>query len=115
MRKISTTEAVELAKNNYIKLIVKECKNQKKLDKLHQSMLISSKNNSKIEIIEASEILDSIDIKKLEENVCQNSEPIDVVKGFMNELNFDQGIDPVMVEEIMESLFKEVKLMEVGA
>jgi len=112
MRKITEKEALELVKNNYIKIIIKDCKSQKKFDKFLESMLSSSKNNYKVEVIEACEILESVDLNKMEESVNQESSPIEVVAAYTNELDMGTDIDPDKLKECFDILYKEALLLE---
>ena len=110
-RKISDKEAVELNKSNYCKIIILDSKSQKKFDKFHESMVSCSKNNYKVEVIEASEILESVDMTKLEENVNSDSNELEIINAYSQELELND-IDPIKLNECFETLYKEVLLSE---
>lgn len=112
MKKITKEEAIELTKNNYIKIIVKDCTNQKKFDTFLESMLLYSKNNYKIEVIRADEIVEDINLSKLEENICQNSQPIEIINSYMEEMVFENGIEKDILKSIFDDLYKEAKLLK---
>jgi hypothetical protein len=112
MKKISEAEAIELAKSNYIKIIVEDCKQQKKFDKFLESMLSCSKNNYKVDVIEASEIMEAVDMAKMEKTVHQDSSPIEIITAYTNEIELSVDIDPVKLNECYETLYKKVLLAE---
>ena len=109
---ITEKTAIEIAKNNYVKLIYKGGMT-KGLDKLHQAMLLVSKNNEKIELIDASEVVEICDSKELEENIKQDASPIKVIDSYVDSLILVDGIDKEKLNECMETLYKEVSVYEI--
>ena len=111
MRKITEQEAIELAKNNYIKLIYSNVTNQKKLDKLHQSMLSSAK--FKVELIDASELMESCDTSLLEENISMDVGTVETMQSFLDGRELTEEIEKEKLEDCFHQLYKATKVMEV--
>ncbi|GEM_PF-3611998 len=107
MKTITPEQAIEIAKNNYVKIILKDVSNQKKFDKFLQSMLLSSRDGYKIECIDQNEILDTIDTKKLEENITENSSVLEVSNSYVDGLTFGDGIDQEKIRECLKELYLE--------
>jgi hypothetical protein len=107
MKTITPERAIEIAKNNYVKIILKDVSNQKKFDKFLQSMLLSSRDGYKIDCIDQNEILDTIDIKKLEENITEESSVLEVSNSFIDGLTFGDGIDQNKIRECLKELYFE--------
>lgn len=108
---INEKTAIEIAKNNYVKLIHKGGMT-KGLDKLHQAMLLVSKNNEKIELIDASEIVDICDSQELEENIKQEASAIKVIDSYVESLTLPDGVEMERLKGCMEILYKEVSIAE---
>lgn len=110
MRQITEQEAIELSNNNYIKLIYSNVTNQKKLDKLHESMLSSSK--FKVELIDASELIESCDTTLLEENIKMDVSTIETMQSFLDGMELTDEISKDKLENCFNELYKQTKLME---
>lgn len=110
MREITTKEAIELAKNNHIKLIYSNVTNQKKLDKLHESML--SVTNCKIELIDASDVIESCDTTLLESNIQMDAGTVETMQSFMDSMELAEEIQKDKLEECFTELYKATKLIE---
>lgn len=111
MEGITDKEAVKIASENYVKIIIKECKEPKKLDKLHDSMLLVSKNDYKIELIDASEIVEDCDYTKLEENIRESAGVIDIMNSYVETVSFSDEIKQPKLTACFETLYKEVQMV----
>ena len=111
---ISPKDAVALASNHYVKLITHSVKSQSKLEKLHQAMMLTSKNNYKIEVIPVGEIQDVLDFSKLEENIKANASVSSTIASYVEDMPEVDGIDQEMLRSILDSLYTETQqlLME---
>ena len=105
-----TTDYVALARNNYLKVIVKDCKNQKKLDRFVESLQTNSKDEYKIEVIQKAELMENIDTSLLEETIKKNSSPMDVVSVYVETASLDDGIEKNRLSDILEVLYHEATL-----
>lgn len=103
---------VELAKHNYLKVIIKDSKNQKKLDKFLESIQTNSKDNFKIEVIDKSEIIEMVDDSLLIESIQKNSSPLDIVDGFISGMVLDSDIELPRLTKIFDELYTTAKLLE---
>lgn len=108
---LTDKEAVKIASENYVKIIIKECKEPKKLDRLHDSMLLVSKNDYKIELIDASEIVEDCDYTKLEENIKQSAGVIDIMKSYVETVSFTDEIKPEKLDNCFETLYHDVAIL----
>jgi DNA repair exonuclease SbcCD nuclease subunit len=106
---ITPKEAVSLAENHYVKLITHAVKSQSKLEKLHQAMMLSSKNNYKIEVVAVGEIQDTLDFSALEASIKANSSVGDTIVSFISEMPPVDDIDQEMLQNILNQLYTETQ------
>lgn len=112
MEKITQKAAIEIANNNYCKLIVKSISNQKKFDSFFTELKSNSKNNYNIENIDATEIVTEIDDKTLEENIKGNDTPLTIASFYVEETTFDNTIDKDKLKDIFSELYQEALYLQ---
>ena len=108
---ITEKEAIAIAQNHFVKIIIKECKKPKDLDKLHQSMLLVSKNDFRVELIDASEVVEECDYTKLEENIRESAGVIDTMKSYVDTVSFTDEIQRTKLDTCFENLYQDVMVL----
>ena len=104
-KNITTVESIEIAKHNYVRLFVKNVSDQLKLEQLHNSLLIVSKGNYKIDIVYLRDIIedyDSLDIVNISEEST-----FDTIKSCIEGMTFDTSIDKSILLKLSKYLYKE--------
>jgi hypothetical protein len=104
---ISVETAIDLAKNNYIKLFVEKCGDQMQLDNLYASLIAVSKNDYKIEIINTEEIIEDYDFSDFEAAIDAEASTIDLIMNYISGMTFEKGIDKDLLTSLSKGLYQE--------
>jgi len=100
-------EAIELASNNYVRLITNNVMNKTMLDAFWTSLTRVSRDDYKIEILDANEVIESFDVSELEEQIQCESDVFSTVRTFLDGMEFEKDIDKSVLLGLFESLYKE--------
>jgi len=104
---ITIEEAINLAKNNYCKLILKNVEHQALLDSFYQSLVTVSRDSYKIELIDSNEIIESFDVSEIEEQIQEETDLETTVSSYLGGMTFEQDIDKNYLIEMFQELYKE--------
>ena len=102
---ITEKEAIEITKNNYIKIFITACNDQYKFDNFHSSLNLISKNDYKIEIINLEDVIEDYDFSHIEENEEENT--IDIIITYINNMTFEESVNRDTLIEMSKILYRE--------
>lgn len=104
---ISLDEAIELTKNNYCKLIIKNVEHQALMDSFYQSLVTVSRDAYKIEIVDSNEIIESFDVSEIEEQIQEETDIETTVSSYLTGMTFEADIDKKYLINMFQELYKE--------
>ena len=102
-KKIDMAEAVQLAKKNYVKLIVERLTNHQLFDDMYTLLSDASIGDYKIEVIDVDEIIESIDYE-LTGDAFAEGNTLQSITQYIMAMTFDEGIDKRMLLDICNKL-----------
>jgi len=105
--KISPQEAIDIAKNNYCKLITKSVEHQGLLDTFYQSLVTVSRDAYKIETVDSNEIIESFDVSEIEEQIQEETDIETTVSSYLSGMTFEADIDKKYLIDMFQELYKE--------
>jgi DNA repair exonuclease SbcCD nuclease subunit len=106
-------EIMEVCKNNHVKFIILNGKNQKRIDKLYEAMLQSS-NSKQIEIVVAADIIESCDFTSLEDEIKEDSDVVGNMKLYTEATVLKEDLNKDKLLRLFHELHQETLLVERG-
>ena len=104
-RNISKLQAIELAKKNYLKVFVEKCSNQIEFDRFYDSLLIVSKNDYKIEIVNSEEIIEDYDFSDFDTSLESETSTVDLIMSYIESMVFTDDIDKQLLLDLSRKEF----------
>lgn len=101
---ITEQEAIEISKQNYVRLYTVSCNDQFKFDNFHSSLNLISKNDYKIEIVDLREVIEDYDFSGIED---EEENTIDIIINYINNMTFEESVNKDTLIEMSKILYRE--------
>jgi len=108
-REVDASEAIQVVKKNYCKLIVEKSTDQAALDSFFTSLQARSRDGYKIELIDANEVIESFDFDEIEQKIVEESDVFDTIHTFVGGMTFDSDIDKDVIFDVFRVLYREAE------
>jgi len=107
IQEITQEEAVKIASENYCRLYTRNVEHQILCDTFSQSLERVSRDNYKIEIVDTNEVIESLNISEIEEQIEEEEDTLTIVSTYLNGMTFEEDVDKTYLINMFEDLYKE--------
>lgn len=104
---ISELESLEIASENYCRLFTRAVDDQMKLELYHSSLILSSINDYKIDIVSLNDVVESFETDAFDEAFSEGENTLQLILTCLNGMTFDEAIDKMILSDMVKKEYKE--------